>query len=69
MRVSESFKNVGFSNFVISSAHNINEIVTDAQKLALPGDAIVLSPGFPSFDMFKDFEERGLLYKEVVNSL
>jgi UDP-N-acetylmuramoylalanine--D-glutamate ligase len=68
-RTSESLKSFGFNNFVLSSAHNIKEIVADAQKLAKPGDAIVLSPGFPSFDMFKDFEERGLLYKEVVNSL
>jgi len=68
-RVSESLKSVGFNNFVMSSAHNIKEVVADAQKLAMPGDAIVLSPGFPSFDMFKDFEERGLLYKEVVSSL
>jgi UDP-N-acetylmuramoylalanine--D-glutamate ligase len=68
-RVSESLKSFGFNNFILSPAHNIQEIVTDAQKLAKPGDAIVLSPGFPSFDMFKDFEERGLLYKEVVSGL
>jgi len=68
-RTSESLKSFGFNDFVLSSARNVKEIVADAQKLAKPGDAIVLSPGFPSFDMFKDFEERGLLYKEVVKSL
>jgi len=68
-RVSENLKSAGFNNFVISSASNMKEVVNDAQKLAQPKDAIVLSPGFPSFDMFKDFEERGIIYKEVVSSL
>jgi len=68
-RVSESLRKFGFNSFVMSSAKNINDVITDAQKLAMPGDAIILSPGFPSFDMFKDFEERGLLYKKAVNNL
>jgi len=68
-RVAESLKSSGFNKFVISPAHNMNEVVADAQKLAKPNDAIILSPGFPSFDMFKDFEERGILYTKVVNGL
>jgi UDP-N-acetylmuramoylalanine--D-glutamate ligase len=31
--------------------------------------SVILSPASTSFDMFKNFEERGNKYKEIVNSL
>lgn len=31
--------------------------------------SVILSPASTSFDMFKNFEERGKVYKEIVNSL
>lgn len=68
-RVAESLQKVGFENFRISTAKTMPEIVSDAQAVAEKGDVIVLSPGFASFDMFKNFEERGLQFKQVVNSL
>jgi UDP-N-acetylmuramoylalanine--D-glutamate ligase len=58
-----------FDNFVLSPAASMAEIVAEAQSHAQPGDAVVLSPGFPSFDMFKNFEDRGLQFKAVVNDL
>ncbi len=68
-RVSEEFTKNGYSNFIISTADNMEYIVNQALSLSSPGEAVVLSPGFPSFDMFKDFEERGILYKKAVNNL
>lgn len=35
------------------------EVVRLASRLARPGDAVLLSPACASFDMFRDFEERG----------
>ena len=46
------------------------EMATEvAWGLAVPGDAIVLSPGCSSFDQFKNFEERGTLFKQFVEEI
>jgi UDP-N-acetylmuramoylalanine--D-glutamate ligase len=68
-RTSEALASVGYTNYFISSARTMQEVVTDARRLAEPGNAIILSPAFPSFDMFKNFEDRGEQFKQVVNAL
>lgn len=45
------------------------EAVNNARAKAQPGDIVVLSPASTSFDMFKNFEERGKLFKKLVNEL
>ena len=59
----------GFSNYVLEPAKTMPEIVAKARSFAQTGDAVLLSPGFASFDMFKNFEDRGLQFKAVVNQL
>jgi UDP-N-acetylmuramoylalanine--D-glutamate ligase len=68
-RVAESFQHAGFHNFHISTAKTMAEIVAEARGLAKSGDAVLLSPGFASFDMFKNFEVRGQAFKETVHAL
>lgn len=43
--------------------------IIKAKQVASSGDIVLLSPACASFDMFKDFEDRGRQFKEVVNSL
>ncbi len=43
--------------------------VEAARKAAVNGDIVTLSPASASFDMYKNFEERGRHYKSVVNAL
>lgn len=50
-------------------ARNMQDAVQKAYSLSTPGDVIFLSPGFASFDMFKDFEERGNAFKKEVRNL
>ncbi len=53
----------------IIKAITYEEAVECAYKGASEGDIIILSPASTSFDMFKNFEERGNKFKELVNGL
>lgn len=53
----------------VESAESLEEAVRRAFSLARPGDAVLLSPACASFDMFRDFEERGRCFKAAVRSL
>lgn len=44
------------------------QAVTYARDIAHEGDIVVLSPASASFDMFRDFEERGRTFKAIVQS-
>ncbi|KAF4364240.1 hypothetical protein F8388_000192 [Cannabis sativa] len=46
-------------------ASNLVEAVHFARRMANFGDAIVLSPGCASFDEFRDFEQRGMVFQEL----
>jgi UDP-N-acetylmuramoylalanine--D-glutamate ligase len=41
------------------------EVVRRAAELAQPGDAVLLSPACSSYDMFRDYEERGQRFAEL----
>ena len=44
----------------------IEEAVEKARGAAVPGDAVLLSPACASWGMFRNFEERGTRFKELV---
>jgi UDP-N-acetylmuramoylalanine--D-glutamate ligase len=48
---------------------NIESAVKQIFKTAVKGDTVLLSPACASFDQFKNFEERGKIFKKVVQSL
>ena len=47
----------------------LQEAVVEAQRVAEPGDVVLLSPGGTSFDEFKDFEQRGEKFRLWVQEL
>ena len=49
-------------------AKSLDDAVSKAAELARPGSVVLLSPAYKSFDMFKDFEDRGNQFKELVRS-
>lgn len=48
---------------------NLKQAVERARKLAKTGEIVLFSPASASFDMFKNFAERGEKFKEFVNEL
>lgn len=48
---------------------SFEEVVLKAKEVTLSGEVVLLSPACASFDMFKNFEERGKVFKEIVNKL
>ncbi|MFY9228468.1 MAG: UDP-N-acetylmuramoyl-L-alanine--D-glutamate ligase [Candidatus Microsaccharimonas sp.] len=57
------------TKITVLDATTMKEIVEYARSQARSGDVIILSPGCASFDMFKDFYDRGDQFREVVNAL
>jgi UDP-N-acetylmuramoylalanine--D-glutamate ligase len=47
----------------------LEEAVSLASELAHPGDAVLFSPGTSSFDMFRNYGERGNIFKSLVQKL
>lgn len=47
----------------------LEDAVQAAVSLARPGATVLFSPGCASFDMFKDFEDRGRAFKAAVRAL
>jgi UDP-N-acetylmuramoylalanine--D-glutamate ligase len=50
-------------------AKTMEEAVVLARQKAKGGEVVLLSPACSSFDMFKDYKERGQVFKEAVNKL
>ncbi|HEY6010694.1 MAG TPA: cyanophycin synthetase, partial [Nitrospirota bacterium] len=50
-------------------APSLQDAVLLASKRSARGDVVLLSPACASFDMFRDFEDRGRQFKEAVNAL
>jgi UDP-N-acetylmuramoylalanine--D-glutamate ligase len=59
-------------NHAVSNIHIVNtfeESVVLAHRLAKPPQVVLLSPACASYDMFKNYEERGKVFKDLVNRL
>ncbi len=65
--IREAVRATGFSQ--IREAASLAEAVRIAHSFARPGDVVLLSPACASWDMFRDFEERGNVFRQLVAQL
>ena len=47
----------------------LEDAVKQAENFSNAGDTVVLSPACASFDLYKNFEERGNHFKSLVNKI
>ena len=58
-----------FNGKIIEGLKDIKEIVESARSHSSPGDIVILSPACASFDMFKNYQDRGEQFEKEVKSL
>ncbi|MCQ4022043.1 MULTISPECIES: UDP-N-acetylmuramoyl-L-alanine--D-glutamate ligase [unclassified Ruminococcus] len=62
-------ENYNPDNIKIIHVSNMGEAVKAAQENAISGDIVSMSPASASFDLYKNFDERGKHFKSIVNNL
>ena len=53
----------------IYTCKTLEEVVAKAKEVATPKEIVLFSPASASFDMFKNFADRGIQFKNLVNKL
>lgn len=53
----------------VIDTHSLDATMEEAYRLAVEGDVVLLSPCCASFDLFKNYENRGELFKEKVREI
>ena len=54
---------------VANAGRSLEKAVALAREAAQPGDVVLFSPGTSSFDMFKNYADRGNQFRDLVHSL
>jgi UDP-N-acetylmuramoylalanine--D-glutamate ligase len=69
-KIADSFKGTTFKAQVFDLGYSsMKEIVKKAFEISPKGGVVILSPASASFDMFKNYKDRGNQFKETVRSL
>jgi len=66
-KIKNTCQKKGYNNIYI--VKDMEEAVNTAAEMAEDGDSVLLSPACASWDMYKNFEERGRIFKESVVAL
>jgi len=68
-RIKEEIQNYNKAIFMVEGAQTMEQIVKAAATLAQPHDVVLLSPACKSYDMFKNYKDRGEQFKAEVKKL
>ena len=66
-KILQAMQDAGCGNFPIVVEPEFDKAILAAKQMATEGDIVLLSPACTSFDAFKNFEERGKRFKDLVN--
>lgn len=62
-------RNMKEDSIKVHRCNTYKELVEKSREISTNGDIVILSPASTSFDMFRNFEERGKLFKKLVMEL
>jgi len=65
--IADCARSNGFNDIIF--VNDMEEAVRTAREKSCPGDAVLLSPACASWGMFKNYEERGDIFKKLVREL
>ncbi len=66
-QIEKALLDAGFDR--ITNATTLKDAIDKARSFAVSGGNVLFSPACASFDMFTDYEQRGRIFKEMVNAL
>lgn len=68
-RIKRELLKIGYSSKNMKIVESMKEAVELAKGFSQKGDVVLLSPACASFGMFRNYKERGIIFKEEVNKL
>lgn len=66
-KIAETCEKLGFKDYVITDT--FESAMDIARTTAVEGDCVLLSPACASWGMFKNYEERGRIFKDIVKAM
>jgi UDP-N-acetylmuramoylalanine--D-glutamate ligase len=60
---------IAFPKSEVIHAETLENAIHKAHAVAQPGDVVLLAPACASFDQFKNYEQRGQVFKQIVSGL
>jgi UDP-N-acetylmuramoylalanine--D-glutamate ligase len=68
-KIRRAAKAAGFNGEVVFRPGSMKAAVKAAWKRARKSEVVLLSPGCASFDLFKDYKDRGQQFKKYVQAV
>ncbi len=69
LKIKKALKSVDYQGRIVAGGDSMAEIVAKSAAEARKGDVVIFSPACASFDMFKNYKERGEQFKKAVFEL
>ncbi len=66
-RIIKAVTQANYSGILISDVRTMRDIIKTCKKYSQTGDVVLFSPACASFDMFKNYKERGNIFKHEVS--